>query len=250
MTGDADIEHQGACPASRSATGTVVELAKGNAAGDADRRHLDGADLVWATGTVTATRAVTLVDDGGLQPEPRFKVIRKATATGAFTLDVGTGPLARLGTGEWCDVVFDGTAWVLAAFGEIRSDGRTNVKAYGATGDGVTDDTAAINAALAAGLDVFFPAGTYMVNAVSTSANITGGIAPRSNSRLTLHPNATIKAIATDQVNYNVVRLTDVDNVSITGGTIQGERAGHIGATGEAGHGIAIRGGSNIWIRI
>ena len=42
-----------------------------------------------------------------------------------------------------------------------------NVRAYGAVGDGVTDDTAAIQAAIdaavAAAGDVFFPDGTYLV---------------------------------------------------------------------------------------
>lgn len=39
-----------------------------------------------------------------------------------------------------------------------------NVKSYGATGDGVTDDTDAIQAAIATGKLVFFPQGTYMVS--------------------------------------------------------------------------------------
>jgi hypothetical protein len=40
-----------------------------------------------------------------------------------------------------------------------------NVKHFGAKGDGVTDDTAAIQAAAAAGGEVFFPPGTYLVSA-------------------------------------------------------------------------------------
>ena len=38
-----------------------------------------------------------------------------------------------------------------------------NIKDYGAVGDGVADDTAAIQAAIAADLNVFFPAGTYKI---------------------------------------------------------------------------------------
>ena len=47
-----------------------------------------------------------------------------------------------------------------------------NVKSYGAKGDGVTDDTAAITKALAAGPYVIFPEGTYII---SDSISITSG---------------------------------------------------------------------------
>ena len=43
-----------------------------------------------------------------------------------------------------------------------------SVKAYGATGDGVTDDTAAIQAACTAANGVFFPNGTYKITAPIT----------------------------------------------------------------------------------
>lgn len=38
-----------------------------------------------------------------------------------------------------------------------------NVKEYGAKGDGTTDDTAAIKTAIASGLDLYFPKGTYKI---------------------------------------------------------------------------------------
>lgn len=48
---------------------------------------------------------------------------------------------------------------------KLKSNLQVNVKDYGAVGDGVTDDTAAIVAALvaAAGKALYFPAGTYVV---------------------------------------------------------------------------------------
>ncbi len=44
----------------------------------------------------------------------------------------------------------------------------TSVKAYGAKGDGVTDDTAAIQAAINSGLSVYFPPGVYRTTATLT----------------------------------------------------------------------------------
>ena len=50
--------------------------------------------------------------------------------------------------------------------------GRVSVKRYGAVGDGVTNDTAAIQAAITSGAKaLWFPAGTYLVTAALTQAN-------------------------------------------------------------------------------
>ena len=47
---------------------------------------------------------------------------------------------------------------------DIGANVLVSVKSYGATGDGVTDDTAAIQAAINANKSVFFPAGTYKIS--------------------------------------------------------------------------------------
>lgn len=46
-----------------------------------------------------------------------------------------------------------------------------SVKDFGATGDGVTDDTAAINAAITAANSVFFPPGVYIFSSTITAPN-------------------------------------------------------------------------------
>ena len=48
-----------------------------------------------------------------------------------------------------------------------------NVKDFGAVGDGVTDDTAAIQAAVDIGSSVYFPDGTYLMGAVTINSDIT-----------------------------------------------------------------------------
>ena len=56
----------------------------------------------------------------------------------------------------------------------MLADAPVNARAYGATGDGTTDDTATLNLALAAaaGKSFYLPAGTYLV---STTLTCTGG---------------------------------------------------------------------------
>ena len=71
----------------------------------------------WAT-AITADRAVTLSTTGAYTGAT-FRVVRESTATGAFNLNVGTGPLKALAAGTWCDVAFNGTAWQLTGYGSL-----------------------------------------------------------------------------------------------------------------------------------
>src|SRR3990167_849540 len=100
-----------------------------------------------------------------------------------------------------------------------------NVKNYGAVGDGVTDDAAAIQAALNAvptgGGTVFFPGGsTYMVG---TQLNV------KSNTTIQLGQ-ATLKALAALEVasDYAILELgsttANFSRIRVIGGTIDGNR--------------------------
>lgn len=64
----------------------------------------------------------------------------------------------------------------LLLFGSLHAQPTLNVHDFGAAGDGVTDDTQAINKALQAAHDqqanLYFPAGTYLCNTVDNSGNI------------------------------------------------------------------------------
>lgn len=44
----------------------------------------------------------------------KFRIVRRAGATGAFSIDVG-GVKSLTAAGQWCDVEFDGTSWILTA---------------------------------------------------------------------------------------------------------------------------------------
>lgn len=69
---------------------------------------------VFHTGTLTADRTLTLTTAG----MTTGSVIRfTRTGTGAFNLIIGG--LKNLATNTWCDVVFNGSAWVLTAYGSL-----------------------------------------------------------------------------------------------------------------------------------
>jgi hypothetical protein len=61
--------------------------------------------------------------------------------------------------------------WVVTQDSTIGSMRLANVRAYGALGDGSANDTPAFTAAIASGLPVFVPAGTYQVDNLTLAAN-------------------------------------------------------------------------------
>lgn len=74
------------------------------------------APTILHTGTLTASRAIT-VSTAGATAGDTFEIRR--TGTGAFPLVIGS--LCALGTGEWCKIKYDGSAWVLLALGALFS---------------------------------------------------------------------------------------------------------------------------------
>jgi hypothetical protein len=73
--------------------------------------------IIFAT-PITADRSVTL-STSQVCTGARFRIVRTAAATGAFNVNVGTGPLKALAAGTWCEVTYDGAAWVLTAYGAL-----------------------------------------------------------------------------------------------------------------------------------
>ncbi len=125
---------------------------------------------------------------------------------------------------------------------KLKAAGTTyNVKNYGAKGDGVTNDTAAIqntiNAASNAGTGniVYCPAGTYRVALVSSGNALT----LKSNMTFQMDNAAEIRLDnAGNLTNYSVLDGNHIHDVNILGGIVTGDKYIHTGTTGEQGHGV------------
>lgn len=124
--------------------------------------------------------------------------------------------------------------------------GAVDVRRFGAQGDGRTDDTISIQAAIdslpASGGCVYIPPGTYLVDAVRS-------IRLGNNVTLAMTPQTVLKALPNDAEWSAVLRVADVDNVTILNGVVQGERYEHQGKKGEWGMGVMITGSTRVTVQ-
>jgi hypothetical protein len=160
--------------------------------------------LPAATTPLTGAEEVALVQ-GGVTKQATVTQIGTVTATGSTT------------------------ARTLAnRFADIR-----NLKDFGAVGDGVTNDTAAVQAAINAGGTIIAPNGVYLIDE----------IVPINPFTLVCDPLATFKQRSGGAVNRFMFRLENAGcaGSSITGGVYDGDRNTHSGTWGSLADWCAFR---------
>ena len=154
--------------------------------------------------------------------------------------------LATLGLAAAALPASAATTWWTAQPHMTIGTATINVHTKGALGNGVHNDTAAIQAAIDAlptsGGTVFVPAGRYMIDA-------TKSLRMRSHTRLLMDPNAELDVIPNNQGRYYAIKVWNVSNVRIVGGRMVGDRTKHKGTGGEWGYGINIEGSTNVIVK-
>lgn len=135
------------------------------------------------------------------------------------------------------------------AAGELQ----VSIKDFGAVGDGTTDDTKHIQDAIDYAYNnkienIIIPEGHYMVSLNSRIRDRYTAISLYSNKKIVMLEGAVIEANPTSMNSYAILNINDCDSVYIEGGTIIGERIGHLGTSGSHGMGINVYNSSNITI--
>jgi hypothetical protein len=204
--------------------------------------HVDNA--TFASGAVDASTTEIaggsiIVKDGGITPSK--------LSTGHPTWDTN-GNLTIIG-----DVTIPFTQ---SGTGAVESDVDTKLKEsvsvrdFGAVGDGVTDDTAAINLALAVGGSIDFPDGdTYLIS-TTTSGSDDPVLTLISNTTINCGSGVSFVLDTTTSERYKIFQIKDISNVIFKGNqcTITGDRTNPTGGVLNHGHGINIEGSSNVFI--
>lgn len=137
----------------------------------------------------------------------------------------------------------------------VSAQGATSVANFGAVGDGKTNDTKALQKALNHGGKLYVPKGTYLVSATTAKTIaekikrvvLTNGLKLRSHTTLVLNDQATLKVITNDAFSSTLLNATNVADIQIYGGRLQGDRTTHQAKYTDSFHGEPHYAGETGW---
>ena len=196
----------------------------------------DGATTVFTLGTSPGTENNTQVYIDGVYQQKNTYTVSSTTLTfstappNLSTIEVMVVTAQPVNTVNAASVSFTQAGSTDTRNVQVKLEESVSVKDFGAVGDGVADDTAAIQAAIDNANGLYFPHGTYLVSA---QINL--------KSDLSITADIGAKILLDTGVTPYVLRGTSISNVSIVNLEIEGN-----GASGYST--VYIDNSSNIYI--
>lgn len=126
---------------------------------------------------------------------------------------------------------------------EHKFVGEVDVKYFGAISQLNVNQSVVINRAIQKSRNISIDQNYYIDCSGDGS-----GLLLLSNSTISFKGNGALTGIPTASTNYKIINIYNCLNVNVINPKIIGERNGHIGSTGEWGHGISITNSENIVI--
>jgi hypothetical protein len=209
----------------------------------------DGSTVAFTLATAPAGENNTQVYISGVyQQKDTYSVsgttvtLSSAPPTGTNNIEIVTISTLALGETDASLVTYTpaGTGAVERTVQSVLRES-VSVKDFGAVGDGSTDDTTAINAALDASTSVYFPAGTYIISAALT---------PLANTTISgAGMYATVvKVAASAAATISAISLSNVGNLTFRDFTIDGNKAARSGSA--TGNNITVLSSNNKFLNI
>ena len=131
-----------------------------------------------------------------------------------------------------------------------RANDYVSVKDFGAVGDGVADDTAAIQGALDSGAGrVYFPSGTYLVKDATNTFNANVLVVPSNVTLCGDGASSIIKLGAHTTTAHRVLKIESKTNVVIRDLCIDGDKTNQTGAADEQSHCVFVYDSTNVTVQ-